>query len=204
LAILGAALAFVWLAHLLVPTPGSALGLVLILLGTAAGLVAYLADGEARRREGPILGRVSPRGWVSLGLLTLAAGVLAITLAGSWTPREAAEGRLPGPDARPAATRATGELAEARRRLADKQSELESWKKTWNYIPDSPGPQTVKDREEARAARLAVEVEDLRAEVARMEAKLKKARSGSPPRQGAIAARPAWNGRAGGRYAGGE
>src|SRR5262249_42445942 len=69
---LALALAILFLANALLPTPAGLLGLVLLLLGTGAGVFGYLADSRARGNGGPARLGISPRGWISLGLLTLA------------------------------------------------------------------------------------------------------------------------------------
>jgi hypothetical protein len=75
-AILGLAAAAVGSAAALAPATGLYLCLVLLLLGAGSGLAATLLHGRAGSAGEPLPWRVSPRGWVSLGLLASAGVVL--------------------------------------------------------------------------------------------------------------------------------
>jgi hypothetical protein len=160
LTVLVLALATLFLANALVPTPGGLLVLVLLLLGTGTGLVGYLCDARGQAKEHPDRPRISPRGWVSLGLLTLATGVLALNQIQAWTAPDVADSQLARAAKSEAAARE--DLAALRRQLAEKEKQLKSLdfktaddrRGAWDYLPDSPGPYRPADRDNPRGADL--------------------------------------------------
>lgn len=180
---LAVALAVLFLANALVPTPGCSLGLVLLVLGTGTGLFAYVCDAGVRAKDEPAWLRISPRSWVSLGLLALAMGVLTFEQARAWAGREAAGADLAraGSEPDPAAE---ADLAKLRRRLAEKQRELDALGRTpgdgrgWDSIPGSPGPDAVVDRENPGPTALEQEVRELKDRLARMEGGRNRVRPG--------------------------
>jgi hypothetical protein len=160
LAVLILGLSVLFLANALLPSAGGLLGMVLLMLGTATGLFGYLADTRARALHESSGLRISPRGWVSLGLLTLATGVLALNQTRAWTGRDASANSQARTDEVDPAARE--ELAQVRRRLAQKEKELQSLDSrragqrgaAWDSIPDSPGPYRPTEEENPRGMEL--------------------------------------------------
>jgi hypothetical protein len=198
--VLGLAVAALVLANWMLPTPAGLLGLVLLILGTGAGLFGYLSDGRASSPGQPALLRISPRGWVSLVLLILATGVVALGQTGVWTGREAEEAT---PEKNLAAVRAELARKEAEMRsLSTRPTDGRSWDDlrgsdpgapaggedgsptvdiaNWNWRPGSAGRDD-PGADRARRARLEGEVAQLQAKIARLEAESNHAKPVPPP-----------------------
>jgi hypothetical protein len=170
LAVLGLAVAALVLTNLMLPTPAGLLGLALLILGTGAGLFGYLFDGRAKSPCQPAILRISPRGWVSLGLLVLATGVVALEQTRVWTGREAIDDKH--------AEEATREknLAEVRAELARKEAELRSVRtrptdgRSWDDLRGSDEPGGPAGVASGYARNQEDEVDELRLKLARLEA----------------------------------
>jgi len=169
LAVLGLAAAALVLTNFILPTPAGLLGLVLLVLGTGAGLFGYLSDHRAKSPGQPAVLRISPRGWVSLGLLALATGAVTLNQTRAWTGKEATDKQ---------AQEAISEqdLEAVRAELARKEAELRSLRtrptdgRSWDDLrgPDEPGAPHAGENGDAR--KLEGEVDGLRLKLARLEA----------------------------------
>jgi hypothetical protein len=165
LAVLGLAVATLVLTNWMLPTPAGLLGLVLLILGIGAGVFGYLSEGRATSPGQPALLRISPRGWVSLGLLILATAAAALGQTQAWTGDNQVE----------EATLAKN-LAEVRGELARKEAELQSLTtrptdgRSWDDLRGLDEPGRPAGVENGYARKLEDEVDELRAKLARLEA----------------------------------
>jgi hypothetical protein len=170
LAVLGMAVAALVLANMMFPTPAGLLGLVLLMLGTGAGLFGYLFEGRATSPSQPAILRISPRGWVCLGLLVLATGVVALEQTRAWTGLEAID------EKRVETATPEKNLAEVRAELTKEEAELRSLStrpadgRSWDDLRGSDEPGGLAGGENDAARKLGDEVDELRLKLARLEA----------------------------------
>jgi hypothetical protein len=158
--ILALALAAVGLANLLTPGSGLFLSFVLLILGSGGALLSYRLDlqDEAERERGRW--GISPRGWVSLGLLGLAGVALSADQAASWAGRSASL-------TDPARER---EIQQMRALVARTEFEL-------NQLRSNPAVSTPEARPGPSAEQLRLErdLADARSRLARLESAAREA-----------------------------
>jgi hypothetical protein len=162
LALLGVALALLGLDTLAAPTPGGFFSLVLALLGVGAAVFGRVADAREKSEERSAILRISPRGWISLGLLTLAIVVLAGQQTLALTSRT-------GPTAE-----AESQLAQLRAEVDQKQAALDALTSHGRdesaWMRPAAGSAASGDRTAQQVTRLENEVAALRERLAQSEA----------------------------------
>jgi hypothetical protein len=166
LAVLALAAAALLVSNVMLPTPAGHLALVLLILGVGAGVFGYQFDRQAESPRQPGILRVSPRGWISIGLLALATGIQAVDQAWVW-----ASGEAFGTHQVAEAT-AEKNLAEARAALVKMEAELRSlptYGRSWDDLRGS-NDQGTASHESGDARKLQAELDDLRLQVARLGA----------------------------------